>query len=71
MKREEEMREEEKGEEMKRDRDERRERDERRDDSVEQCLKTKNPPDELPHNDSEKSPSIELFVRKFRTLPVF
>ena len=45
--------------------------DERRDDSVQQCLKTKNPPDELAHEDSEKSPANESFVRKFRILPVF
>ena len=31
----------------------------------------KNPPDELSHNDSKKSRSDELFVRKFRILPVF
>ena len=33
--------------------------------------KLKKTPDELSHNDSEKSPSDELFVRKFKILPVF
>ena len=55
---------------MKRDRDE---RGERRDDFVENVSsQKKNPPDELSHTASKKtSPSDELFVRKFRILPVF
>ena len=39
----------------------------------EKCIKTKETPDELSHNDSKKKkkPSDESFVRRFRILPVF
>ena len=50
---------------------ERRREDERKVMIVEKCLKQKNPPDESAHNDSKKFPSDEIFVRKFRHLPVF